>query len=527
MTGTAAMLRLDLRRDRWLLPAWIIGLALVVVSSAAATRGLYPDKASLASAAQTLNATGALVALYGKVYDPTSLGAISLIKLTAFGAAIVAILFVFVAVRHTRSDEESGRLELLAGGAVGRFAPIAATLIEGAGASLVLGAACALGLGIVGLPWAGAVAFGAGWAATGVVFTAAGLCAAQLTVSARAAVGLGLMAVGVAYALRAVGDLGAADPGWASWLSPIGWSQQLRPFAGNRWWVLALPLLASALAVPLAFLLRARRDFGAGYLPDRAGPAEGRMGSALALAWRLQRGVLAAWLLGGLVMGLVLGSIAHSVTGMLDSPEMRRYVELLGGAQGLTDAFLAAEVGILGAVVSAFGIATVLRMSGEETAGRAEQILATAVSRLRWAAGYLLVAVLGVAAILLLTGAAMGLAHGLAIDDPVGQVGRLTAAAAGQIPAALVLTALTMLLFGLVPRWTAAGWVLLLAFVALGEFGTLWRLPRWLLDASPFAHSPQLPGGPVSVLALVGLLAASALILAAGLLLWRRRDVRG
>ena len=202
--------------------------------------------------------------------------------------------------------------------------------------------------------------------------------------------------------------------------------------------MLALPLLASALAVPLAFLLRARRDFGAATC--LIAPARRKAEWVPRSPWRggCSGGVLAAWLLGGLVMGLVLGSIAHSVTGMLDSPEMRRYVELLGGAQGLTDAFLAAEVGILGAVVSAFGIATVLRMSGEETAGRAEQILATAVSRLRWAAGYLLVAVLGVAAILLLTGAAMGLAHGLAIDDPVGQVGRLTAAAAGQIPAALV-----------------------------------------------------------------------------------------
>lgn len=527
MTGTMAMLRLDLRRDRWLLPAWIVGLVLVVVTSAAATRGLYPDKASLAMAAQTLNATGALVALYGKVYDPTSLGAISLIKLTAFGAAIVAILFVFIAVRHTRSDEESGRMELLAGGGVGRFAPLAAALLEGAAASAVLGAGCALGLGLVGLPWSGAVAFGAGWAATGVVFTAVGVCAAQLTVSARAAVGLGLAAVGVAYVLRAVGDLGAADPGWASWLSPIGWSQQLRPFAGNRWWVLVLPLLATAVAVPLAFVLRAHRDFGAGYLPDRPGPANGSMGSALALAWRLQRGVLAAWLAGGLVMGLVLGSIAHSVTGLLDSPEMRRYVELLGGEQGLTDAFLAAEVGILGAIVAAFGIAAVLRMSGEEVAGRAEQVLATAVSRMRWAAAYLLVAIVGVCAILLVTGAAMGLAHGLATGDVWGQLGRLTAAAAGQIPAALVLVALTMLLFGLAPRWAAGAWALLLAFVVLGEFGALWKLPDWVLDISPFAHSPQLPGGTVSVGALAGLLAVAAAILAVGLVGWRRRDVRG
>jgi ABC-2 type transport system permease protein len=45
--------------------------------------------------------------------------------------------------------------------------------------------------------------------------------------------------------VRAIGDAG---PHWLSWLSPLGWMQQLRPFADERWWVL---LLAVALIVPL------------------------------------------------------------------------------------------------------------------------------------------------------------------------------------------------------------------------------------------------------------------------------------
>ena len=102
MNGTGALVRLALRRDRVLLPAWVLGLSLMVVFSVSATKDLYPTKQSLVSAAETINATAALVAMYGKVYDPTSVGALSLIKLTAFGAALVAILFVFVAIRHTR-----------------------------------------------------------------------------------------------------------------------------------------------------------------------------------------------------------------------------------------------------------------------------------------------------------------------------------------------------------------------------------------------------------------------------------------
>ena len=99
--------------------------------------------------------------------------------------------------------------------------------------------------------------------------------AAQVTTGGRAANGLGFMVIAVAYVARAIGDLAEAGPGWLSWLSPIGWNQQIRAFAGDRWSVLILPLAATALLVPVAFALRRRRDLGSGLLQDRPGPAAG------------------------------------------------------------------------------------------------------------------------------------------------------------------------------------------------------------------------------------------------------------
>jgi ABC-2 type transport system permease protein len=106
VAGTGTLLRLAIRRDRWLLPAWLLGFAATAGFSASATANLYPDVTSRIQAAQTLNAAPSLIALYGRVYDPTSLGSLSLIKLTAFGAALVAVLMIVVTVRHTRADEE-------------------------------------------------------------------------------------------------------------------------------------------------------------------------------------------------------------------------------------------------------------------------------------------------------------------------------------------------------------------------------------------------------------------------------------
>ncbi len=523
--GTAALLRLALRRDRVLLPVWLLGFTGMVVSSVVATRDLYPDDQALTSAAETINATAALVALYGKIYAVTSLGAISLIKLTAFGAALVAVLFVFLVVRHSRAEEESGRLELATAGVVGRAAPLAAALLLGMLGSVALGLLTTLGLGLAGLPWAGSLAFGLGWALAGVVFSAIAGVTAQLTVSARAATGLGMAAVAVAYVLRAVGDLADGDPGWASWLSPIGWSQQIRPFAGDRWAVVAIPLLATAVLVPLAYTLRARRDLGAGLLPDRPGPAQGRLTGVQALAWRLHRGVLLAWLVGVALMGVVLGSVADNVAGLLDSAAMRDFIARLGGEQGLVDMFLAAEIAILGALISAYGIAAASRLHSEEQRGHAHLLLSTATSRTRWALSHLAVALLGTAAVLVVAGAAIGVGHGVTSGDVAGETARLAGAALAQVPAAWVLVGLVLLFFGWLPVAVPGVWGLLVVFVVLGELGELWGLPAWVLDLSPFAHSPTLPGGEVAAGQVLGLLLVAAVLCLTGLAGWRRRDL--
>ena len=134
-----------------------------------------------------------------------------------------------------------------------------------------------------------------GWATTGIVYGVIGAVCAQLTTSARAARGIGLVVIAITYALRAVGDLSEPGPSFLSWLSPIGWNQQIRAYAGDRWWVMLIPLLTTAVLVPVAYRLRANRDLGAGVREDRPGPAVGRLGTVEGLAWRLQSRVLIGW----------------------------------------------------------------------------------------------------------------------------------------------------------------------------------------------------------------------------------------
>jgi ABC-2 type transport system permease protein len=527
LTGTGTLLRLAVRRDRIVATCWVLVFVTMAAGSAAAALGIYPTQQARVRAASAINETPAMVALYGRVFDPTSLGAVSLIKLGALGAALVALVSVFSVVRHTRGEEEAGRLELVGAAVVGRYAALSAALLLAVVNSIVLAVLTALCLVASGLPAAGALAFGLSWAGAGVAFAAVGALAAQVTESARTANGLGAAVLAVAYLLRAVGDVtGTDDSTWLSWLSPIGWAQQIRPFAGDRWWVLVHLLAFAALVTAAAYALVARRDHGAGLIQGRPGRAAAppALRTPLALAVRLQAGSLAGWLVGMALGGLLLGSIASQVGALADTPQARDMIMRLGGQRGLTDAFLSTEMGILGVVAAGYGISAALRLRAEETAGRLEPVLATGVGRVRWAASHLAVALGGATLLLAVVGLAAGFAHGAATGD-FGEIGRVLVAALVRLPAAWVLVGVAVALFGLAPRLVVLAWAALVLFLLLGELGSLLRLPDWLIDVSPFGHTPRLPGGELGLAPLAWLTLIAAVLIGTGLSAFRRRDI--
>lgn len=527
LTGTGALMRLALRRDRILLPVWLAVFVLMAVSAAAGTIGLYPTAGSWVGPAETWNHSQSLVALYGRIYDSTSVGSLAVVKPLGTMAAILAVFAIILVVRHTRTEEETGRLELLGATVVGRYAPLTAALLVAVGANVVLGVLAGLGMISTGLPTDGSFAFGAAWAGVGIAFAAIAAVVAQLTRSARTAIGIGAAVVGIVYVLRAVGDtVEVTGPSWLTWLSPIGWAQQFRPYAENRWWVLLVVVGFAAAAAAGAYALAARRDLGAGLVPDRAGPATGAptLRSPLALAWRLQRGLLLGWAIGFTFAGLVFGNLASNVGDFFDSPQFRDVLAKLGGEQGFTDAYLAAMLGMVGIAASAYGIQAAMRLRAEENALHTEQLLATAVGRIRWAASHITIAILGTTLLMVAIGLGAGLAHGAQTGD-TSQIGRVLGGALVQLPAAWVLTGIVVIAFGFAPRLVMAGWVALVGFLLLAEVGPLLELDHRVMDLSPYAHIPKLPGAEFTATPMVTLTMLAALLTAAGLAGFRRRDI--
>ncbi|MFF4961571.1 ABC transporter permease [Streptomyces sp. NPDC001222] len=519
LAGTGTLLRFSLRRDRVMIPLWIAVNALMVLSMPGTLKGLYGTAAERADLADQTTANSSLRAMVGPVFGQ-SLGALTAWRIGVYAGLLAAVMSLLVVVRHTRDEEESGRQELISSAMVGRRAPLTAALLAAAVANAVL--ALVITVGLAGQGAAGALALGLGVAGAGLVFATTAAIVAQLTESARLARGLTGAVLGAAFVLRAAGDAGSnGGSSVLTWLSPLGWLENLRPYAGERWWVLLLFAAAVLLQCGVAYALAGRRDIGMGFLTVRPGPARGRLGSAAALAWRLQRGGVLGWSIGFFLAGVVYGGMTDGATKLVgDNDKARQIFERMGGRSGLTDTFLAAMVGIMGLVAALYIVASVLRLNGEETSGRAEAVLANAVGRLRWAAGHLVIAFGGAALLMLLAGLGFAAGYG-------EETGPILGACLVQLPAVWVIGGLAVLLYGVLPRGAVGAWGVAGAALLIGWVGPALNLPQTVLDLSPFGHLPKLPGGEMHwppVLVLTGL---ATVLVAGGLVGLRRRDLSG
>ncbi len=529
LAGTGALVRLGLRVDRIRLPVWVGAMTLVVVVTAISFGGLYPDAASRQLFAGGIATNPALRAMYGPLHGADQIGGLTVWRQGAIQLVLVSLMSLFVVVRHTRAAEETGRLELVGAGVVARPSPLVAALATAAIADVAVGATVTLGMIAAGEAATGSLAFGLGLTATGLVFAGIGAVAAQVAASSRGANGIGGAVLGAAFALRAAGD--AADGGvlsWLTWLSPLGWAQQVRPYGDERWWPLGLHLVLLVALVAGAAALRTRRDLGSGLVASRPGAPRGTaaLGTPAGLAWRLQRTTLGWWAIGMLAAGLVFGGVVDAITQLFeDSPQLAEILARLGGSERIIDAFLGAILSVFAVLASAWAIGATLLVRAEEAEDRAEPVLATAVTRTRWAGSHVAVALLGPALLLAIGGTAAGLAAGLVTGRGTSQVVRVGAAALVQLPAVWVVVGLAVLVIGAWPRWSAAAYGVLALFLLLGQVGEALQLPQALLDVSPFVHPPALPGAAMDWIPELWLTLVAAALLAAGLAALRRRDL--
>ena len=310
---------------------------------------------------------------------------------------------------------------------------------------------------------------------------------------------------------------------WPVWLSPFGWYQQIHAFYQNNWWIILLFAAFFVLTSKAAFMLNSHRDVGMGLIPARKGPAVASAGllSPLGLAWRLQRTLFMVWSIEALMFGAVLGSATTELSERMSDMER---AELFGDIFGMSETFAMALVAILGPFIVFYTVQAFLRMVSEEADGLAEPILATAVTRLKWILSHITILVLGTLAILSALG--LGVAVASTIEPDIRAL-KLLEAAMIQAPSILVLAGLSIMIFGLAPRWSRTlVWAALVISMLAGPFlGPALDLPQWVQNISPFTHAPSVTE-PITATPIIVLLVIATLFTSAGLASFCRRSIR-
>ncbi|SIT86692.1 ABC transporter permease [Microbacterium sp. RU33B] len=524
-----------IRRDRWQLLLWIGGataLAAAAYSGVTSTFGTEQERTALLAAA----IANPVILLFRGLPSGSEEGAFMVFLIFPWLAFLAAFMSTFLAVRHTRGDEESGRLELVSATPAGRMLPLTATLVHGLLANAALGILIAVTYIAVGLPVGGALLVGSAVGSVGAVFLALGLTTAQLMRTSRGANATAVWTTVVLFVIAGVGnaigtpsdDLTRMKSSGLTWISPFGWGENTRAFDDDAWWPVILCLAVTGALSAVAFVLAGARDLGESLVAEGQGPraAPRTLSSSTGLAWRLTRGAIVGWALGGFLVGLLSTSLASIVDDVgSGNPAIEGVLAQLSGGGDLEQATVTTFFTMLGVLAACAAVQTVCRARQEETHGTAEPLLSSPVARVRWLADYVCVGAAGIVLIVLagVAGAAIGIATRGGAGDLMTDV---WVSGGGQAVAASVFLAATALVFVVAPRLTIAlGWTLVLAATMIGLFGPLLGLPEALTNASPIAAAPHREQDAVDLAGLWWLLSATGVGLAASLTLTRRREL--
>ena len=528
MTNWTRLLWLILRRDRASLPVWIVAVVVFGVAFLPAIPHLMGTSEETLALAEMMK-NPAVVALCGITYgDDYTIGIMYTQMMLVWTALLAAAMNIFVVIRHTRADEDEGRLEVVRSLPVGRLANLGAVSVLAVGVNLVLFlltglAMVSFGMESVDLP--GSLAYGAAVGACGLVSAGLTIVVVQLVHSARTGTGVSLGLLGVFYLVRAYGDVSSET---AARISPLGLIERTYPYYQNQWWPIFLLVGVSVVLTGAGFALNWARDLGAGLLPPlrhARAHAPRSLSTEWGLAWRLTRTTIIAWSVTVFVFAAAYGSIMGDMESFVLSNPL--YQQMMGVGEGTVD-LVGPMVLTMMLIMGVIGVIPVLttayKLHSEERKGRLDYVLGKTVSRVKLFAGYA-VLVAGVGLVMqILSALGFYLVAMSVMDDPLDPW-LVVKVAANLFPALLAFGGLGLFLVGWAKRFTWIGWGYLAATFLVDYMGSMMDLPRWAGRFTPFGLLQRWPMETFSWWGWIGLMVGSVLLAVVGAMGFRRRDV--
>ncbi|GAA4173124.1 multidrug ABC transporter permease [Gryllotalpicola koreensis] len=523
ITGTPQLLRANVRYDGRMLAPWAL-LTTVLSASSMLYPVIFPTDQDRAAFAAAVGANPAMAIIFGPAFDLSTADGFNAWRSLALGGLIAALGVIFAVTRATRAQEDSGQAELLASGVMGRASRLMAAVWMCLVFAIVLGLVTGLVTVLFGGDWNASLLLAATMSATAWMFTGVAAVTAQLGSESRTANSLAVATLGVLFIARGV-SYALEAPDWVIWINPLGWMTETKPAVDNNWWPLLLAVALTLVLLAIAFVLQSRREFGAGAIAPRPGPARGKDRSTWRLAVRINRGPFLSWTVAFVALGFVFGYLATSVSDIFGSDPAIQQILAAGAATSddLVSAFLVTILSMVGILASIPGVQTMLKVRTEEMEDRVEPLIATATARPRYYASNAAIALGAPALYMLIAGALIGWLAGTA--DIGVTFGDVLLQAVATIPAVWTVVALAVAVVGARPQVVLAAWLGVLASFALTILGPTFNLWDWILAISPFWHIPNVTDPDADWMGLVWISLVTILFLAIGFAGFRRRDL--
>ena len=503
----------------------------------AATVYTYPKTFPTVASREALAAfstNAAWAALFGPLFRLDTAAGYTAYKTGMFVTILGAIWGLLIATKLTRGEEDGGRWELYLAGRTTR-------------GRAALQAAAGLGAGIVALwvPTALLAAVGGAFSTTDVsvralvyfatavvsaaaIFMGIGLLAAQLAPTRHDANIAGAAVLAGSYLIRMMAD-SDSSLSWLRWLSPLGWTEELRPLTGSHWFAFVPILLLVAALVGASVAIARTRDLGTSAFAVRDEPRSRTLllGGQAGLTVRLARPAIAAWVAALAATGFVFGLVAQSAGSALEhSPTLDRIITRLGGTAAGAISYLGFVFVVAAGLVAIAVAGQVAATRNEEASGHLDNLLVRPVARWRWLGVRLLVGLV----LVLVAGLFAGFAAwvGAVTQHANLGIGQLLKAGLNVVPPAIFILGVGGLAFGLWPRgaigvaYGLVVWAFLVETVA-----AVVNSNHWLLDTSPLTHMAPVPASNPNWTAAAWLVGLGLVAGFAGIAAFGRRDVVG
>ncbi|WFA09262.1 hypothetical protein [Tissierella sp. Yu-01] len=523
--GTKELLYLYLRRDRFRLLIWILLPVLMLIFHSITMISLSSGK-NIVSFLNEFNEDVLISAVHGPIMSLDLVGA------TLWRAASPITLFlgigvILTVIRHTRTDEETGRTELIRSFSVGRYANLTAAMLLVILSTLLSSLLMTIPMKLIGGDVKEVLVFGATLFFAGIFYGGVGLLACQLKSSSSGTRNIGTIFLGLGLLINILNNMGGGDT-FLRLLSPIAWSRITTPFSGGNVLGIVYCFVISVIPVFLAYTLSVKRDIGGAIFMDQTGLAEAKLtfNNPLALAWKTHKGMFMGWLFALIFVIGAFASISPSMSGSISSA-----FEGIAGdnwMEGMTMdlLFLNIMIYILSIFVGLYSLIAMNNLKKEEIDGRNEIILDKKIKRKKYMFSFVFVALYGSAVLLIAMGLTGGIVYSVVTNNFGNEFWQIFIMGISKIPAVWILIGTFSIFYGFFPKLTDICWAIW-GFFSLLEIAWEGGIIDWsLMQLSPFSSSHYtIHVNNLSPQLLIGILLTSVILIFIGMVGYEKRDI--